>query len=93
MRYFFDYTAQDQSLLDHHGDEFISSESAIDFAEAIVEHLTQSLASDWSGWSVEVRNAFGDKLISLPVSDRRAVCNLRPEMRPVPSRNRALLIQ
>jgi hypothetical protein len=66
-RYFFDYKAKDQSLYDYQGDEFMSSEHAYEFAEATAQSLKNSLRGDWRGWSVEVRNAEGRKLFSLPV--------------------------
>ena len=93
MRYFFDYRAQGQSLLDYRGEVFSNFQSAIEFAEATAEFLTQSLANDWTGWSIEVRNASGDKLISLPVADRRPVCGLRPVMQPAHSSATPLPLQ
>jgi hypothetical protein len=66
-RFFFDYTTKDQRLLDYRGHEFKSSTSAIDFAEAIAEDLKNSLSANWMGWSVEVRNAEGRKLQSVPI--------------------------
>jgi hypothetical protein len=66
-RFFFDYRTNDKSLYDYRGDEFASSQSAIEFAQATVQVLKHSLAGDWMGWSVEVRNAEGAKLLSLPV--------------------------
>ena len=56
-RFFFDYTAKEQSLLDYGGHEFRSSQAAIDFAQAIAQDLRHSLNGNWLGWSVEVRNA------------------------------------
>jgi hypothetical protein len=67
MRFFFDYTLKDRSLRDYRGEEFQSSKAAIDFAEATVQVLSHSLAGDWVGWSLEVRNADGEKLLSVPV--------------------------
>jgi hypothetical protein len=67
-RFFFDYAAGDQRLYDYQGDEFNSSQSAIEYAERISEHLGHSLQNDWIGWHVEVRNAVGMKLSSFPVS-------------------------
>lgn len=66
-RYFFDYMAKDQSLLDYGGHEFRNAQAAIEFAEAIVQDLSHTLFNDWSGWSVEVRSADGEKFYSLPV--------------------------
>jgi hypothetical protein len=66
-RFFFDYTMQGKSVRDYRGEEFPSSEAAIDFAEATVQVLNHSLAGDWIGWSLEVRNAEGIKFLSVPV--------------------------
>jgi len=66
-RYFFDYKAKDQSLYDYQSDEFLSSKHAFEFAEATAQSLKNSLNGNWKGWSVEVRNAEGRKLFSLPV--------------------------
>jgi hypothetical protein len=66
-RFFFDYTAREQSLLDYGGHEFRSSQAAMEFAEAIAHDLKHSLTHNWIGWCVEVRNASGARLLSLPV--------------------------
>jgi uncharacterized protein DUF6894 len=67
MRFFFDYRTNNRSLFDYRGDEFQSPQGAIEYAEAIVQHLKNSLSGDWVGWSVEVRNAEGTKFHSLLV--------------------------
>jgi CheY-like chemotaxis protein len=67
MRYFFDYTSQDRSLLDYRGDEFLSPEDAFDFAEATAQTMKSDLNGGWMGWSVEVRSAEGIKYFTLPV--------------------------
>jgi len=67
MRFFFDYTSKEKSLYDYQGDEFISSQAAIEFAEATVQVLKHSLAGVWVGWSIEVRDAEGKKFFALPV--------------------------
>jgi hypothetical protein len=66
-RFFFDYTANEQSLLDYGGHEFPSSGAAIDFAQAIAQDLKHSLSGNWLGWCIEVRNANGKRLSSVPV--------------------------
>lgn len=75
MRYFFDYTTEGQSLLDYRGDEFLSAQGAIEFAEATAQLLTNNLAGDWRGWTVEVRNALGNKLVSFQIGDRAECLN------------------
>jgi hypothetical protein len=67
MRFFFDYRTNDQSLFDYRGDEFKNPQEAIEFAEAIAQDLKNSLAGDWIGWWIEVRNAEGTKLYSSEV--------------------------
>ena len=66
-RFFFDYTAKEQSLLDYGGHEFPSSGAAIEFAQAIAHDLRHSLSDNWRGWCVEVRNVAGLRLQSVPV--------------------------
>lgn len=61
MRFFFDYTTKDESLLDYRGDDFCSPKGAIEFAQTLAHYLKHSLTEDWSGWSVEARNADGTK--------------------------------
>jgi CheY-like chemotaxis protein len=67
MRFFFDYTSPDRSLLDYRGDEFLSPDDALDFAEATAQTMKSDLNGDWIGWSVEVRDADGIKYFTLPV--------------------------
>ena len=67
MRYFFDYKAKDQSLYDYRGEEFPSTNGALEFAQEMVQSLKHSLNDNWTGWSVEVRGADGRKFFALPV--------------------------
>ena len=66
--FFFDYTAKDEAMCDYRGDEFLSPEGAIEFAQATATLLQHDLADAWSGWSIEVRNAEGKRFFSLPVA-------------------------
>lgn len=66
-RFFFDYTAKNQSLFDYRGQEFGSAAGAIEFAQEIAQSLTHSLSTDWEGWSVEVRGVDGEKVFCLPI--------------------------
>jgi hypothetical protein len=59
--FFFDLTTNDKSLYDYRGGEFASFQSAVDFAQEMARMLKRSLSGEWSGWSVEVRNAEGRK--------------------------------
>lgn len=69
MRFFFDYLTPERPLYDYHGQVFYSRQAAIDFAVAIVEDLKHSLSEAWIGACVEVRDAQGQHLYSLAVSD------------------------
>ena len=66
-RFFFDYRMKDLTLYDYRGQEFRSVQSAEEFAQMIVQDLSHSLTDEWRGWTVEVRNAEGSRLLSLPV--------------------------
>jgi Domain of unknown function (DUF6894) len=66
-RFFFDYRAKDQSLLDYRGQEFHSIQAALEFAQTTAQDLTLSLAENWAGWTVEVSNAQGERYFSVPV--------------------------
>jgi hypothetical protein len=68
-RFFFDYTAKDQSLFDYCGHEFRSVQGAIEFAHAIAQNLSHSLTNKWTGWSVVVRDVKGKSFLSLPVGE------------------------
>lgn len=67
MRYFFDLTRPEHSLLDYKGDEFNSLNAARDFATTTAQLLENNLSGEWSGWTVEVRCAEGRKYFSVPI--------------------------
>ena len=67
MRYFFDLTRSDNSLLDYKGDEFTSLNAARDFAATTAQLLENNLSGEWAGWAVEVRCAEGKKYFSVPI--------------------------
>ncbi len=67
-RYFFDFTAQGQSLYDYEGDVFLNPKGACQYAEVIALDLKHRLSGEWDGWAVEVRDAKGRKFLSLPVA-------------------------
>jgi hypothetical protein len=73
MRFFIDYIAKDQSLYDHHGEEFMSSKDAFDFAEQTAQSLKNKLDGNWRGWSVEVHDAQGRKYFAFQVDTGRAI--------------------
>jgi len=72
-RFFFDYTSDGVVVYDYRGDEFVSAQSAIEFAQASAQVLTNSISRDWTGWSIEVRNAEGMKFFSLAVDSAAAM--------------------
>jgi len=67
VRYFFDYVTTNQSLYDYKGSEFRNPDAARDFAEAMAQDLRDSLNNEWSGWSIDVRNAEGGQLLTSPI--------------------------
>lgn len=67
MRFFIDYTAEGQSIYDYQGEEFLSSNDVLDFAQATVQTLQNHLGGRWKGWTVEVRSPDGKKIFSLPI--------------------------
>ncbi|MGC1359237.1 MAG: hypothetical protein WA851_26265 [Xanthobacteraceae bacterium] len=66
-RFFFDYATQGQSLYDYRGDEFRNLDAAVRHAAIIAENLQFTLNNRWTGWWIEVRNAQGAKLSTMPV--------------------------
>ncbi len=66
-RFFFDVTTNEQSLFDYKGHEFRTPQGALDFATSMVQRLENSLNDSWSGWSIEVRNAEGNRVFSFPL--------------------------
>lgn len=67
MRFFFDYTSENQVALDYRGEEFSGPDAATEFAEAIAQDMRVNISGDWIGWSVEVRNIVGKKIVSLAI--------------------------
>ena len=66
-RFFFDYATQGQSLYDYRGEEFRNIDAAVEHAAVIAENLKFTLSGQWMGWWIEVRNAEGAKLSTVPV--------------------------
>jgi uncharacterized protein DUF6894 len=65
-RFFFDYATEGQSLHDYRGDEFRDVDAAVEHAAVIAENLF-TLKGEWRGWWIEVRDAEGAKLSTVPV--------------------------
>jgi hypothetical protein len=64
---------KDRSLYDYQGDEFLSSKDAFDFAQATAHSLKNALDADWTGWSVEVRDAGGKRYFSFPLATGQTI--------------------
>jgi hypothetical protein len=70
--FFFDLRADDQSLLyDYRGNHFSNVQSVMEFTRETVRMLQHSLSHDWTGWSVDVRDADGKSILSIPVAAQR----------------------
>jgi hypothetical protein len=67
MRFFFDCASEETVIFDYAGYEFQSSRSAIEFAQQKLMLLKYCFTRDWTGWSIEVSDAYGAKLCSLPI--------------------------
>jgi hypothetical protein len=66
-RFFFDVVTTQSRSYDYHGRNFNRSEDAAYVAELIAMDLGCSETADWIGSQVQVRNATGDMLFSVPV--------------------------
>ena len=66
-RYFFDLVNPQRSEYDFRGGEFPTPDRAFQLAELIALDLAIEPESKWSGWSIEVCNALGQSLFSVPV--------------------------
>jgi len=66
MRFFFDCVCANQTLFDFTGFDFANSGSAIQFARERVTLAQNCLSREWVGWSLEVSDARGIKVCSLP---------------------------
>jgi hypothetical protein len=66
-RYFFDRVSRQRSEYDYRGCELSTPEKALQLAELMALDLGVDDGGDWSGWAINVRNAFGQKLFSVPV--------------------------
>jgi hypothetical protein len=67
IRFFFDYATKGQSLHDYGGDEFRDIDAAVEHAAVMAENLQFTLNGQWAGWWIEVRNAEGLKLSTVPI--------------------------
>ena len=67
MQVFFDVLSSQSRLFDFRGRYFDNPECAADMAELIAIDLGNSDTVDWLGSQVQVRNAAGEMLFSVPV--------------------------
>jgi hypothetical protein len=67
IRYFFDLVGQQRSEYDYRGRILSNCESAQQLAELMALDLGIESDGDWSGWTIAVRNAQGQQLLSVPV--------------------------
>ena len=66
-RYFFDRVSRQRSEYDYRGHELPNLEKALQLAELIALDLGLGDGSEWTGWTVDVRNAHGQIFFSIPV--------------------------
>ena len=66
-RFFFDVVSTQSRSYDYHGRSFSRTEDAASVAELIAMDLGCSETDDWIGSQVQVKNAAGDTLFSVPV--------------------------
>jgi hypothetical protein len=68
-QYFFDRVCSTKSEYDYHGRALPTPEKARQFAELIALDLGIEPEGTWSGWSIDVRNAVGQRFFSIPVRE------------------------
>jgi two-component system, chemotaxis family, chemotaxis protein CheY len=73
MRLYLDYTSKGRVLYDYAGIEFLSTNDAYNFAAETADALKNQLDSDWTGWSIEVRNADGRKYFTLSLDAAESI--------------------
>lgn len=67
MRFFFDCTSNDDTILDYRGEGFKGSGSALDYGKTIAEHLRCALNRNWRGWTLAIRDVQGRTVHQLPI--------------------------
>ncbi|HEY7244187.1 MAG TPA: hypothetical protein VH678_09925 [Xanthobacteraceae bacterium] len=67
QKYFFDLVGQGRSQYDYRGRVLAAPEKAFHLAELIALDLDVRAEGEWSGWSINVRNAYGQQYFSVPV--------------------------
>ena len=66
-KYFFDITREHSRQYDYHGRMLPGPEQAQRYAELLALDLEMNVDGQWSGWAVDVRDARGRQLCSVPV--------------------------
>ena len=68
-KYFFDRVSGTRSEYDYQGRVLPTPEKAFQLAELMALDLGVGEGGDWSGWSIDVRNAVGQQFFSVPVRE------------------------
>jgi hypothetical protein len=68
-RYFFDLVSGERSEYDFRGRECCTLEAARQVAELIALDLEVMDEGCWTGWTINVRNASGQHIFSVPVPE------------------------
>jgi hypothetical protein len=68
-RYFFDRVGRNRAEYDYKGHALSTPEKARQLAELIALDLGIDPEGPWTGWTVNVCNAQGQKLFSIPVGE------------------------
>jgi hypothetical protein len=66
-KYFFDLKGQHCCAYDYQGRMLAGPEQALRYAELLALDLEMNPDGQWSGWAVNVRDACGGQLCSVPV--------------------------
>jgi hypothetical protein len=69
MKYFFDLVGQQQSEYDYQGRVFSASVGALKLAELMALNLEFEGQGKWSGWRINVRDAYGRQFFSIPIQE------------------------
>jgi len=73
-KYFFDRVSQGRAEYDYHGRAFPTPENARELAELIALDLEIETDGRWSGWSIDVRNTYGERFFMIPVREPEFAC-------------------
>jgi len=73
-KYFFDRVSQGRAEYDYHGRAFPTPENARELAELIALDLEIETDGRWSGWSIDVRNTYGERFFMIPVRGPELAC-------------------